>query len=172
LERLPADFPWPIVIAQHMPATFTGPLARRLDGLTAVHVQEVVRPTQLSPGVVYLARGDADMIVVRRDGRLVAMSVPASANYRWRPSVDRLAESVLAVVPAAQIVGVLLTGMGDDGAASLAQVRAGGGHTIAESASSAVVYGMPRALAEAGGASEVVDLGDIGERLFAAVVGP
>lgn len=169
LEDLPADFPWPIVIAQHMPASFTGPLARRLDGLTALRVIEVVKPTRLEAGAAYLARGDADMIVTRRDGVLTAMSVPASPAYRWRPSVDRLADSALAVLPPEQIVGVLLTGMGDDGAAALARVQAGGGHTIAEAQSSAVVFGMPRVLIETGGASEVADLEQVGARLLAAV---
>lgn len=169
LEVLPANFPWPIVIAQHMPGAFTGPLARRLDTLTPLTVLEIVQPTRLRAGEVYIARGDADLIVSRRDGALVAMNAPSSSAHRWHPSVDRLVESALAVMAADRICGVLLTGMGDDGAASMARVRAGGGHTIAEAEETAIVYGMPRALAERGGAAEVAPLPDIGRRLVAAV---
>ena len=75
LTGLPASFPWPIVIAQHMPATFTGPLARRLDGISRLSVQEVRDPTVLIPGNAYIGRGDADVIVSRRGVGLVAIEV-------------------------------------------------------------------------------------------------
>ena len=66
LTALPADFPWPIVVAQHMPATFTGALARRLDGVSALSVVEVARTLQLQPGCVYIGQGDADLVIDRR----------------------------------------------------------------------------------------------------------
>jgi two-component system, chemotaxis family, protein-glutamate methylesterase/glutaminase len=74
LEPLPADFPWPILIAQHMPSTFTGPLARRLDALCELQVVEVARTTTLQPGCAYIGRGDADLVVSRRNGTLTARS--------------------------------------------------------------------------------------------------
>ena len=95
LTGLPASFPWPIVVAQHMPATFTGPLARRLDGISRLDVQEVRDPTVLKPGNVYIGRGDADVIVSRRGAGLVAMAAPAQADYPWHPSTDRLVRSAL-----------------------------------------------------------------------------
>jgi two-component system chemotaxis response regulator CheB len=169
LSVLPADFPWPIVIAQHMPATFTGALAGRLDGLSALAVQEVTEPTLVRPGGAYLAGGDADMILsVRRDG-LVALSAPADPARRWHPSVDRLVESAMAQLPAERIVGVLMTGMGNDGAAAMSRLRAAGGATIAQDEASSVVWGMPGELVRAGGAGRVADLERIGPALLEAV---
>ena len=171
LTALPADFPWPIVVAQHMPASFTGSLARRLDGLCALTVVEADRATPLQAGTVYIGRGDADMIVSRRAGGIVALPAPASDRYRWHPSVDRLTQSAMEVLPASRMAGVLLTGMGNDGAQAMTDLRAAGGWTVAESEATAVVWGMPGELAKAGGASVVADLPDIGGHLVAAVVG-
>ncbi|MGA0605156.1 chemotaxis-specific protein-glutamate methyltransferase CheB [Phenylobacterium sp. VNQ135] len=169
LEPLPADFPWPIVVAQHMPRAFTGALARRLDGLCALDVVEVVGPTPLRAGCVYIGRGDADVIVTRRGRELLALAAPADAAYRWHPSVDRLVESARAVLAAERIAAVLMTGMGSDGAASLAQLRADGGWTCAEAEETAVVWGMPGELVRAGGASVVAPLDALAHTLRAAV---
>jgi two-component system chemotaxis response regulator CheB len=169
LAPLPADFPWPILIAQHMPATFTGPLARRLDGLTAIEVVEVSRPTPLEPGVAYVGRGDGDLIVSRRPAGLVAMAAPSQAGYPWHPSTDRLVRSAMEHVPPSRLVGILMTGMGSDGAAAMAQMRAEGGRTIAEAQETAVVWGMPGELVRLSGADHVLPLPAITERLLAWV---
>ncbi|MET7246651.1 chemotaxis-specific protein-glutamate methyltransferase CheB [Methylobacterium sp. EM32] len=169
LGELPADFPWPIIVAQHMPSTFTGPLARRLDGLCALGVQEVTAPALLAPGRVYVGRGDADVIVVRRPDGLMAAPAPAKADYPWHPSVDRLVESALDLVLPHRLVGVLMTGMGRDGARSMAVLRARGGRTIAEAEATAVVWGMPGELVRAGGASVVAPLETIAAELTALV---
>lgn len=169
LEPLPADFPWPILIAQHMPQGFTGAFARRLDGLLELTVTEVREPTVLHPGRAYVARGDADMMVSRRAGVLTALSVPAGAGFRWHPSVDRLVDSALEHVPANRLVGVLMTGMGNDGAAAMTRLAAGGGRTLAQSEASSVVWGMPGELVRAGGASSVHELDDLAAALVAAV---
>jgi two-component system, chemotaxis family, protein-glutamate methylesterase/glutaminase len=161
LSRLPADFPWPVVIAQHMPASFTGPLARRLDTLCALAVREVARPMPLVAGTVYVGRGDADLVVGRRPSGPIVQPVPSAPEFRWHPSVDRLADSAIEHLGAKRLIGVLMTGMGNDGAAAMARVRDGGGRTIAESEESAVVWGMPGALVRAGGADLVVPLDDI-----------
>lgn len=170
LGPLPAEFPWPILIAQHMPQTFTGALARRLDGLTALHVTEVRELTLLRAGHVYLARGDADMLVTRRAGALAALSAPAAPAFRWHPSVDRLMESAREQLPAEQLVGVLMTGMGNDGATTMAELRRDGGRTLAQSEASAVVWGMPGELVRMGGASAVCDLDDLAPSLIELVV--
>ena len=99
LVALPSTFPWPIVIAQHMPASFTGALARRLDGLCAIGVSEVARPTALEPGHAYIGRGDADVVISKIAGDLVASPAPADAGRPWHPSADRLVESAIAHVP-------------------------------------------------------------------------
>ena len=169
LGALPEDFPWPVVIAQHMPASFTGSLARRLDGFCRLRVVEAAQATRLEPGLVVVARGDADMILSRRAGGIVALPAPQDDRRRWHPSVDRLVESARQVMPADRLAGVLLTGMGNDGATAMTALQADGGWTVAESEQTAVVWGMPGELAKAGGATVIADLGDIGPHLAAAV---
>lgn len=161
LAQLPADFPWPILIAQHMPASFTGPLAKRLDRLCALSVQEVERATPLLPGHAYVGRGDADLILSRRAGSIVAMPAPSDPGLFWHPSVDRMVESAMRLVAPEKLVGVLMTGMGTDGAAAMAKLKQHGGLTIAEAESTAVVWGMPGALVVRGGASLVSPLPEI-----------
>ncbi|MGO4677397.1 chemotaxis-specific protein-glutamate methyltransferase CheB [Bosea sp. 2YAB26] len=165
LSTLPADFGWPVLIAQHMPASFTGPLSRRLDRLCLLEVTEVTRPTVIRAGTVYIGKGDADLVISRRGDALVALPAPSDPEHRWHPSVDRLVRSALEHVPAERLVGVLMTGMGNDGAAAMADLRAAGGHTIAEAESTAVVWGMPGELVGLGGATDVVPLSAIGQRL-------
>jgi two-component system, chemotaxis family, protein-glutamate methylesterase/glutaminase len=169
LTGLPATFPWPILIAQHMPASFTGALAARLDKLCAITVVEVSRPTLLEPGCAYIGRGDADLLVSRRAAGLTALAAPAQADYPWHPSADRLVRSALDHVPAAQLVGVLMTGMGNDGAAAMTLLRAHGGRNIAEAEETAVVWGMPGELVKAGGADYVLPLQDIAQHLQSLV---
>jgi two-component system chemotaxis response regulator CheB len=158
LTGLPASFPWPIIVAQHMPATFTGPLARRLNGISRLDVQEVRDPIALKPGNVYIGRGDADVIVSRRGAALVAMAAPAQADYPWHPSTDRLVRSALNHMAPSQLIGILMTGMGNDGAEAMTLIHTGGGRTIAEAEETAVVWGMPGELVKANGADFVVPL--------------
>jgi two-component system chemotaxis response regulator CheB len=165
LTSLPGDFPWPIVVAQHMPATFTGALARRLDSLCAIDVAEVARAVVLQPGCAYIGRGDADIVIARRGAGLVAMAAPSQAGYPWHPSTDRLVRSAMDHVPAERLIGVLMTGMGNDGAAAMTELNAKGGRTIAESEASAVIWGMPGELVKSGGADWVLPLSKIADRL-------
>lgn len=169
LTALPASFPWPIVVAQHMPATFTGALSRRLDGLCAVTVTEVTRAVLLLPGHVYIGRGDADVVVARLPTGLVAMPRSADRDYPWHPSTERLVMSAMEHVAPAQLIGVLMTGMGSDGAQAMTSLRSLGGHTIAESEETAVVWGMPGELAQRGGAEWILPLPEIGPRLVRLV---
>lgn len=169
LSALPATFPWPVVVAQHMPAAFTGPLATRLDGLCAVAVSEVSRAVLLQPGHVYIGRGDADVVVARRAAGLVAMPQAAEPDYPWHPSTERLVVSAMEHVAPAQLIGVLMTGMGSDGAPAMTVLRSRGGRTIAESEDTAVVWGMPGELARRGGADWILPLSEIGPRLLRLV---
>jgi len=161
LTALPAGFRWPIVVAQHMPATFTGALARRLNGVSALSVVEVVRTLELQPGCVYIGKGDADLAIGRRAAGIVVLPVRSQADYPWHPSTDRLVRSAMDHVSPAQIVGVLMTGMGSDGAEAMTLLRARGGRTIAEAEETAVVWGMPGELVAAGGADWVLPLPEI-----------
>jgi two-component system chemotaxis response regulator CheB len=165
LGALPAQFPWPILVAQHMPATFTGSLASRLDGLCALRVTEVSRPMRLEAGHAYIGRGDADVIVTRRARGLTAISAPAEPGYPWHPSTNRLVESALRHVAAEQLIGVLMTGMGNDGAAAMTRLHELGGATIAESRDTAIVWGMPGELVAAGGADWTEPVHKIAARL-------
>jgi two-component system chemotaxis response regulator CheB len=171
LGPLPADFPWPIVIAQHMPASFTGPLARRLDRICALSVSEVSKAVPLLPGHAYIGRGDADVVISRRAGTLHALAAPSSPEYHWHPSVDRLVASAMKALAAERLVGALLTGMGADGAKAMTELRNRGGTTIAEAAETAVVWGMPGALVAAGGASIVAPLDRFASELIALFAG-
>jgi two-component system chemotaxis response regulator CheB len=165
LTALPATFPWPIAVAQHMPASFTGPLAKRLDRLCALSVVEVQQPMPLRAGCVYLGRGDTDIVVSRRPTGLVVLAAPVIRDYPWHPSTDRLVRSAMQHLPASQLIGVLMTGMGHDGAQAMALLRASGGRTIAESEDTAVIWGMPGELVRAGGADWVLPLPAIAPQL-------
>ncbi len=165
LAPLPANFPWPVVVAQHMPASFTGPLASRLDGLCALRICEVRDIEILSPGCVYIAHGDADLVVEMGAAGILARTVPSDLSYPWHPSVDRMVRSAMAVVAPENLLGVLMTGMGTDGAQAMADLQAAGGQTIAEDEETAVVWGMPGALVRAGGAQFVLPLPEIAARL-------
>lgn len=169
LSGLPARFSWPVIVAQHMPAAFTGALARRLDGLCAVTVTEVGRAVLLQPGHVYIGRGDADIVVARGAAGLMAMPRAADPDCPWHPSAERLVVSAMEQVAAAQLIGVLMTGMGSDGAEAMTTLHSRGGRTIAESEETAVVWGMPGELARRGGAEWILPLPEIGPRLVRLV---
>jgi two-component system chemotaxis response regulator CheB len=156
LPLLPANFPWPILVAQHMPANFTDTFARRMDKLCALKVVEVAAPMPLLPGQVYIGRGGTDLIVTERIGALYAAPRPETPSVLWHPSVELLVESALRHLPAQRLVGVMLTGMGNDGAVEMARLHASGGRTIAEAAETAVVFGMPAELIERRGATLVL----------------
>jgi two-component system, chemotaxis family, protein-glutamate methylesterase/glutaminase len=165
LSPLPADFPWPIIVAQHMPASFTGPLARRLDRLCALNVQEVIQAVPLEAGNVYIGKGDADIIVVPGANNAYVTSASSLSEHRWHPSVDRLVRTTLEHFGAERIIGVLMTGMGDDGAEAMTRLHAQGGRTIAESEETAIVWGMPGELVKLGGADVVTPLDKIAAQL-------
>jgi two-component system, chemotaxis family, protein-glutamate methylesterase/glutaminase len=164
LVPLPSTFPWPILVAQHMPSSFTGPLARRLDGLCSLNVLEARQPMIMQPGCVYIGRGDADIVVSKRSSNLVVMTAPV-LDYPWHPSADRLVRSAMAHVPPRQLIGVLMTGMGNDGARAMTELRLQGGNTIAEAEETAVVWGMPGELVRADGATWTLPLHKIAQKL-------
>ena len=153
LPNLPAQFPWPILVAQHMPASFTHSFAQRMNGMCAMEVVEANRPMTLEAGTIYIAKGGADMQVVRRAGKLNVIAKPESADFLWHPSVELLGRSVLEHVPCSNVLGIMLTGMGNDGADAFTAIKKRGGRTIAESEDSCVVFGMPAELISRGGAT-------------------
>jgi two-component system chemotaxis response regulator CheB len=156
LPLLPVNFPWAVLVAQHMPGSFTNVFAKRMDTVCAMPVQEVSRQSPIEPGKIYVAKGDADLVVMGRGKSLLAVPVPSSQDHLWHPSVTRLVTSAMESVAVDKLIGVLLTGMGDDGAAAMAELRRRGGRTIAQDEATSIVFGMPSELIRLGGAAVVL----------------
>jgi len=164
LSQLPGDFPGTIVVVQHMPEGFTDMFARRLDEICPLQVKEAQSGDLLQPGRVLICPGSRHMKVKRLPlGDIVVLSDEPRVNGH-RPSADVLLRSVAEEFKT-QAVGVLMTGMGDDGAEGLGAVKKQGGMTIAQSEESCVVYGMPKAAIERGYAIRVIGLDGMGATL-------
>ena len=160
LTALPEDFPVPLAVVLHIPVGYTEPMARRLDTVCAVEVLEATEGLPLQPGRVILAKAGVHLKLSRRDGAVVAHLDMNPASSPHRPAVDVLFESAAAEYgPAA--LGVVLTGMGDDGFAGARAIRGRGGRILTESESSCIVYGMPRCVREAGLAEAEAPLEDM-----------
>ncbi|HBG18215.1 MAG TPA: chemotaxis response regulator protein-glutamate methylesterase [Desulfobulbaceae bacterium] len=166
LPLLPADFPWPVLVAQHMPSTFTRPFADRMNGVCHLSVVEVAQPMPVEPGTIYIGKGGADMVLVRRSGKLTVIAKPESSEFMWHPSVELLGRSALEHCDATRLIAVMLTGMGYDGADAFAEIKKRGGRTIAESEESAVVFGMPAELISRGGAGVVLTSDKVARQLI------
>jgi two-component system chemotaxis response regulator CheB len=156
LTRLPADLP-PIVVVQHMPAGFTKAFAARLDSVCAMHVVEASGGETLERGTVYVAPGDFHLIVDQDGLRLRTRLSQGPAVHYQRPAVDVLFASV-ARLQGLSVVGMILTGMGSDGADGMVAMRRAGALTIAEAEESCVVFGMPKEAIARGGAVHVASL--------------
>jgi two-component system chemotaxis response regulator CheB len=164
LSQLPGDFPGTIVVVQHMPDGFTDMFARRLDEVCPLRVKEAQSGDMLLPGRVLICPGNRHLKVKRLPlGDIAVLSEEPRVNGH-RPSVDVLLRSVAEEFRAGAI-GVLMTGMGDDGAEGLGAIKKEGGLTIAQSEESCVVYGMPKAAIERGYAIRVVGLDVMGATL-------
>ena len=167
LPTFPADFPWAVVVAQHMPASFTAIFARRLGEMCRLPVVEAAQMMPLKPGVIYIAKGDADVVIGKRTTGWVVNPMPAGSQFLWHPSVARLVDSALHAMPPENLIGVLLTGMGDDGADSMCELKRRGGRTIAQDEATSVIWGMPGELTKRGGADLVLPAGRIANQLSA-----
>lgn len=165
LPFLPADFPLPVLVAQHMPSAFTRSFAERLNAICELCVVEAATPMAIEPGKVYIGKGGADMLVVERAGKMMVIPKPENKDYLWHPSVELLGQSALAHYPADALLAVMLTGMGHDGADAFADIKLQGGKTIAEAEETAVVFGMPKELIERNGASLVLPVEKIASQI-------
>ncbi|MFQ3646018.1 MAG: chemotaxis-specific protein-glutamate methyltransferase CheB [Anaerolineae bacterium] len=157
LSALPEDYRLPIVIVQHMPDEFLGGLARWLRASSPLQVQMAYHGLELRSGSVYLAPGGAHLMLKRQGNRLLTHLEPATGVHRFVPSIDVLFESV-AKACGASAAGVILTGMGDDGAEGLMRLRQAGAYTLAQNETSSTVYGMPHAALQRGAVERVFDL--------------
>jgi two-component system, chemotaxis family, protein-glutamate methylesterase/glutaminase len=166
LTGLPANAPG-IVVVLHMPAGFTRSSADRLDSILPLHVREAEEGAVVVPGTVQVAPGGYHLTMQKSGGSCTVHRRSGPPVHHQRPAVDVLFRSVARSV-AADAVGVLLTGMGADGARGLLEMREAGAHTVAEAESTCVVYGMPRVAAEMGAVVQILPLEQIGEAVLRA----
>lgn len=164
LQPLPPDCPG-IMIAQHMPAGFTHSFAQRLNGLCRITVKEAVHGERVLPGHAYIAPGGYHLSLARSGANYVAQVDQEPPVNRHRPSIDVLFDSV-ATHAGKNAIGIILTGMGRDGAAGLLRMRQAGAYTLAQDEASCVVFGMPREAIEMGAANEVVSIKEMSHRLM------
>ena len=165
LELLPVESPG-IVIVQHMPEHFTAAFAKRLDGLCAVAVKEAADGDAVQPGRVLIAPGARHMLVQRSGGRYHVAIKDGPPVSRHRPSVDVLFRSA-AQCAGANALGIIMTGMGDDGANGLLEMRKAGAQTLAQDEESCVVFGMPKEAIERGAVARIVPLDRIQAEILA-----
>ncbi|BEH08818.1 MULTISPECIES: protein-glutamate methylesterase/protein-glutamine glutaminase [Geobacter] len=163
LGAMPADAPG-ILITQHMPEAFTRTFAKRLDGLCRISVKEAEHGDRILPGHAYIAPGNRHLILARNGANYVAQLSDGPPVNRHRPSVGVLFRSA-ANCAGSNAVGVILTGMGDDGADGMLEMRQAGAFTIAQNEESCVVFGMPKEAIARGGVDEVLPLPEISKRL-------
>lgn len=164
LEQMPHDSP-AILITQHMPAGFTKSFADRLNQVCKITVKEAVHGERVLPGHAYIAPGDRHLLLGRNGANYICQLSDAEPVNRHRPSVEVLFRSGQEISPR-NIVGVMLTGMGKDGAQAMADMKTAGSYNICQDEASSVVFGMPREAIALGAADEVVALNQIAKRLL------
>ena len=168
LAALPGNFPLPILVAQHMPAAFTGPFAKRLDAQCAISVKEAEPVERLRSGTVYICPGGKHLRVEMRGALPTALVTEEPKEALYKPSANVLMETG-GLTLGRKALGVMLTGMGSDGVEGAKVLKEKGGYMVAQSEQTCVVYGMPKAVVDAGLADEIVDLDDVAGALCARV---
>lgn len=169
LVPMPADAP-AILITQHMPETFTKSFAARLDTLCKMTVREATDGERVLPGHVYIAPGHSHMLVRRSGANYVLKLEQTPPVNHHRPSVEVLFRSAAEHV-GSNAIGIMLTGMGKDGANAMLEMRRAGAHNIAQDEATCVVYGMPRAAVEVGAVEEILPMPEIASRVLARLAG-
>lgn len=167
LTALPANFPLPILIVQHMPKTFTGAFAERLDQQCQIRVREAKDGDRLEAGLALLAPGGEQMLVDARQGGRVRV-MPGDERLNYKPSVDVTFGSA-AKAFGNQVLGIVLTGMGADGRDGARMLKTSGSTIWAQNEQSCVIYGMPQAITQAGLSEHVVDLSNVAKHLRSAL---
>ena len=155
---LPLNYKYPVCIVQHMPEQFTKAFAERLNRASKVSVFESAHNMELQPGSVYLARGGVHMNFAKKvSGKIVIREDKNKGENFFQPSANDMMQSALDVFGGENLVGVILTGIGDDGANAMVNIRNNGGYTIGETEESSTVYGMPKEAYDRGGVMEQLD---------------
>ncbi len=166
IPKIPSNFPVPIILVQHMPKAFTGPFAERLSQISHIKVIEASGSEIIKPGTAYLSPGDKHLTVKKTGGggtKIYLSNEPADLINK--PSVSVMMESVANEYPGSAL-GVILTGMGSDGLSGMKSIKKSGGKTIAQDEATCVVYGMPKAVVDAGLADVVLPIYKIGNEII------
>jgi two-component system chemotaxis response regulator CheB len=166
IPLLPGDLPVPVLVVQHMPAGFTTSLANRLNELSPLRVREAAHGDVVETGNVFVAAGGWHLTVERKQAGVRCVLDAGPARHGCRPSFDALLETMVALY-GGKILAVVMTGMGQDGLAGCRVVKQAGGAVITQAAEGCAVYGMPKAVAEAGLADAILPVGTIAEAITA-----
>ncbi len=165
LPYIPSDLPAAIFLTQHMPAAFTEAYAERIDRASPMKCVHARAGMTVKPGTIYLARGGFHMTLYQKPSGDVVIRTPKKPEHTFMPSVDIMMSSVFSIF-GARTIGVLMTGMGDDGADLMVELTESGCPTIAESEETAIVYGMPQQAIMRGGATKIAASWDIAEEII------
>ncbi len=162
----PLDYKYPVCIVQHMPERFTKAFAKRLDRSSVLNVHESEHGMELLPGNIYVARGGVHLNFAKKtSGKIIIREDKKKGDNFFQPSVNEMMNSALNVFKGKDLIGVLLTGIGDDGADAMVKIKKAGAYTLGESEESATVYGMPKVAFDNGGVSQQLDFVDILKKL-------
>ena len=165
LTRFPADFPSAVVISQHMPRGFTRQFAERIDELSMIKVKEAEDGEVVEESKAFICPGGFHMTFKHSDNKILTVLKESSHNDKYVPSINLMMKSA-AMVCDSRMIGVILTGMGNDGKEGMLEIRNKGGYTIAESEDSSVIFGMPQEAILAGAATSVLPLKEIPENIL------
>lgn len=160
LTALPADFSAAMLLIQHMPSSFTGPFADRLNSMSKISVKEAVDGDELKPGTALLAPGGKQMVVKKSGEKFIVKVTPGELGQNYKPCID-LTFSSLASQPVGKTLAIILTGMGADGCQGVLQLKDKGSQVWVQDEETSVVYGMPSAVVEAGGADYIYSIDEI-----------
>ena len=166
-SSLPSNYKYPVCIVQHMPEQFTKAFADRLDRSSALNVHESSHNMELLPGNIYVARGGVHMNFAKKtSGKIVIREDKNKGNNFFQPSANDMMNSALNLFGGSSLIGVILTGIGDDGADAMVSLKRDGAYTIGESENSATVYGMPKEAYDRGGVCEQLDFNNILKKII------
>lgn len=164
---IPADSRYTIFVVQHMPEKFTAAFAERLAKVSSLPVLEAEHHMEVQPGVIYIAKGGTHMHFAKKvSGKILLRLEDSHVERFFKPSVDEMMLSASETFNARDVTAVLLTGIGDDGAAGMLKLKKEGAYTIGESEATATVYGMPKVAFDCGGVSEQLDFPDIIKKIM------
>lgn len=169
LTGIPANFPLPILVIQHMPEAFTGPFAKRLDQLCHLRVVEAKEGDLILPGTIYVAPGARQMLVAEGNGKKPYLHIiPSPENLNYRPSVD-ITFGTAAKVYGSKVLAIVLTGMGHDGEKGSGMLKSSGSVVWAQNEQTCVIYGMPKAVIDAGHASKILPINEFSQEIIQEV---